>query len=139
MKERTLILLKRRCGRPPARGTNHRPFRGQGTAHRRNEDAAVDDDLAARHYAEHVKKDFYPSLKEFIVSGPVIALALEGDDAVALTRMMMGATRHTEAAPGTIRGRLCLLNPTEPRSRLPHSPERAKVEIGLFFSEDELF
>jgi nucleoside-diphosphate kinase len=95
-------------------------------------------ELARRHYAEHVNKDWYPYLEEFIMSGNCIALAAEGNDAVAMMRMIMGATRHTAAQPGSIRGDYACTT----RRNLVHgsdSPESAARELALFFKEEELF
>jgi nucleoside-diphosphate kinase len=64
----------------------------------------LDQSIARRHYAEHVEKSFYPELEEFITSGPVVAMAWTGEDAVAVARTLMGATDPKKAAPGTIRG-----------------------------------
>jgi nucleoside-diphosphate kinase len=90
------------------------------------------EELVARHYAEHVGKPFYPALKEFTMSGPVVAMVLEGDEAVSVVRLMMGATKFTEAAPGTIRGDFAYGMP----NNLVHgsdSPASAAREIPLYF------
>ena len=94
-------------------------------------------DLAHRHYEEHVNKPFYPGLEEFILSGPIVAMVVEGDDVVEMTRTMMGKTKHTEAAPGTIRGDLAF-STTQNIIHGSDSPSRALVEIANFFKEDEL-
>src|SRR5271170_2115357 len=65
-------------------------------------------EMAARHYAEHEGKPFYPGLVQHITSGPVVALALEGRSAISVVRLMVGATNPQTAAPGTIRGDLAL-------------------------------
>ena len=65
----------------------------------------IDRDVAARHYAEHEGKPFYAGLIDYITSGPVVLMVLEGPNAVAVTRSTMGKTNPVEAAPGTIRGR----------------------------------
>lgn len=94
-------------------------------------------ELARKHYEEHVNKPFYPPLEEFILSGPVVAMIVEGEDVVELTRLMMGKTKHTEALPGTIRGEFAATT----RENLIHgsdSPQRAAVEIANFFTEDEI-
>ena len=94
-------------------------------------------ELARKHYEEHVGKPFFPSLEEFILSGPVVAMVVEGDDVVELTRLMMGKTRHTEAQPGTIRGDLAATT----QQNLIHgsdSPQRAAIEIANFFTDAEL-
>lgn len=97
----------------------------------------VTPELARKHYDEHVEKPFYPELEQFILSGPIAAMVLEGDDVVTMTRAMMGKTKHTEAAPGTIRGDLAF-STTENLVHGSDSPERAKIEIANFFSDDEL-
>lgn len=94
-------------------------------------------ELARRHYEEHVNKPFYPSLEKFVLSGPVVAMVLEADDVVEMTRAMMGKTKHTEAAPGTIRGDFAFTT-TQNLVHGSDSPERAAIEIANFFSPDEL-
>jgi nucleoside-diphosphate kinase len=92
----------------------------------------IDDDLAKRHYAEHTDKPFFGELVEFITSGPVVAMVVEGDDAVAGMRELMGATDPANADPGTIRADLAesLSNNVVHGS---DSVESASREIGLFF------
>jgi nucleoside-diphosphate kinase len=97
----------------------------------------VSEDLAGEHYRDHQGKPFFPSLVEFVRKGPVVALALEGVDAVARVRQMMGALDPNEALPGTIRGDFAL----ERQMNLIHgsdSPESAARELALWFREDEL-
>jgi nucleoside-diphosphate kinase len=92
----------------------------------------VDRDLAERHYAEHLDKPFFADLVEFITSGPLVAMVLEGHEAVTAARQVIGATNPLEAAPGSIRGDFGL----EVQTNLVHgadSPESAKREIELFF------
>lgn len=93
--------------------------------------------LAETYYAEHRGKPFFEPLMKYIASGPVVAMVLEGDGAVAAVRVMMGKTNSAEAAPGTIRGDFGL---TISRNLIhgSDSPETAKREIGLFFKVDEL-
>lgn len=89
-------------------------------------------ELAARHYAEHEGKPFYDELVEFITRGPVVVMVVEGPDAQAVVRTLMGATNPRQAAPGTIRGDLAV----ELTENLVHgadSPESAEREIALFF------
>ena len=97
----------------------------------------VTPELAKKHYDEHVTKPFYPELEEFILSGPIVAIVLEGNDVVTLTRAMMGKTKHTEAAPGTIRGDFAF-STTENLIHGSDSPERAQIEIANFFKPEEL-
>lgn len=92
----------------------------------------VDEDLARRHYAEHVERPFFPSLVDFITSGPIVAMIWESDNAVALARQTIGATNPAEATPGTIRADLGI----DTGRNIVHgsdSPESAEREIGLFF------
>ena len=94
----------------------------------------IDGELADQHYAEHVERDFYPPLREFVTSGPLVALVLEGDEAVEVVRALNGATDGRKAAPGTIRGDLSLSN----RENLVHgsdSPESADREIKIWFPD----
>jgi nucleoside-diphosphate kinase len=91
-------------------------------------------DLADRHYAEHVDKAFYPPLKEFMTSGPLVALILRGDRAIEVVRILVGATDGRAAAAGTIRGDLSLSN----RDNLVHAsdgPESAVRELALWFPD----
>lgn len=97
----------------------------------------VDRDLAERHYAVHREKPFFGGLVEFITSGPLVALALEGPNAIGIVRAINGATRPHEAAPGTIRGDFAL----ETAQNIVHasdSAENAAFELDLWFSADEL-
>jgi len=138
MPERTLILIKPDAVRRGLIGQITARFEQKGLRIAGMKMLHFDDTLVARHYAEHVEKEFFPSLKAFIMSGPVVALAVEGQDVVKMTRMMMGATRHTEAAPGTIRGDFANTT-TENLVHGSDSNERAQVELGFFFEEKELF
>ncbi|GMU39633.1 MAG: nucleoside diphosphate kinase [Chloroflexota bacterium] len=92
----------------------------------------VDEALAKRHYGEHEGKPFFQGLVDYITSSPILAAVFEGPNAVAAARQTMGATRPTEAAPGTIRGDLGV----EIGRNLVHgsdSPASAEREIGIFF------
>jgi nucleoside-diphosphate kinase len=92
----------------------------------------IDEDLAKRHYAEHTEKPFFGELVSFITSGPVVAMVVEGDDAVKGARQIMGATNPLEAVPGSIRGDFASVI-TENIVHGSDSPESATREIGLFF------
>jgi len=98
----------------------------------------VEQDHAERHYEAHREKPFFGSLVEFITSAPLVALALEGPNAIAVVRAINGATRPHEAAPGTIRGDFAL----ETAQNIVHAsdgPEAAATELELWFADDELF
>ena len=97
----------------------------------------VSRELAEEHYAVHAERPFFVSLVDFITSGPLVALALEGPNAIAVVRAINGATRPHEAAPGTIRGDFAL----ETAQNIVHAsdgPETATVELALWFRPDEL-
>ncbi|MHB0897830.1 MAG: nucleoside-diphosphate kinase [Spirochaetales bacterium] len=93
--------------------------------------------LAEQHYAEHQGKSFFEELVEYITSGPVVAMVLEGESAVRMLRLMCGPTRALEAEPGTIRGdysmhtQLNIIHASD-------SAESASREISLFFKPEEL-
>jgi nucleoside-diphosphate kinase len=94
----------------------------------------VDEALAKRHYAEHEGKSFFDELVEFITSAPLVAMVLEGYEAVVAARQVIGATNPLDAAPGSIRGDFAL----EVGQNMVHgsdSNESAEREVGLFFPE----
>lgn len=94
----------------------------------------IDTDLAQRHYAEHDGKPFFADLIAFITSGPVLALVVEGPEAISVVRTVMGPTNPREAPPGTVRGDLAI----ELTENLVHgsdSPASAKRELELFFPD----
>ena len=98
----------------------------------------VDRQLAEQHYAIHREKPFFAGLVDFIVSSPLVAVAVEGLNAIAVCRAVNGATRPHEAAAGSIRGDFAL----ETGQNLVHasdSPETAATELALWFRDDELF
>jgi nucleoside-diphosphate kinase len=94
----------------------------------------LDRPTAEAHYGEHAGKPFFPSLVDFITSGPLVAAVIEGPDAIAQWRALMGATNPVTAAPGTIRGDLATVM-QENISHGSDSPESAAREIALFFPE----
>jgi nucleoside-diphosphate kinase len=90
--------------------------------------------LADQHYAEHVERDFYPPLRDFMTGGKLVSLIVSGDEAVSVVRTLIGSTDGRKAAPGSIRGDLSLSN----RENLVHasdSVDSAKREIALWFPE----
>lgn len=94
-------------------------------------------ELAEAHYAVHRGKPFYEELVAFVTGGPVVAMAVEGPNAIQLVRAMMGATRPTEALPGTIRGDLTV----DVQRNLIHGsdgPETAASELAIWFRPEEL-
>ena len=97
----------------------------------------ISQELAAKHYADHASKPFYPGLVKFMTSSPVLVLAIRGSGAVTICRNLMGATFGSKAAGGTIRGDFGVSN----SFNLIHgsdSPEAAVRELGLFFKDGEV-
>jgi nucleoside-diphosphate kinase len=92
----------------------------------------IDEDLARRHYAEHVEKGWFPDLLSFITGGPVVAMEWSGRAAVRVVRDLMGATDPVDAQPGTIRGDHAI-DQTQNLVHGSDSPESAERELSLFF------
>ena len=136
--ERTLVLLKPDAVERALRGEIIRRIEAKGydiiaLAQR----TATAEELAA-HYAEHEGKPFYPGLVEYMGSGPLVALVLEGQSVIAGFRSLAGATNPTQAAPGTIRGDLAREWDLPVIQNLVHgsdSQESAAREIGIWFPE----
>lgn len=134
MAERTLVLIKPDAVRRGLMGEIISRFERKGLSFDAMEMRTMDAALADAHYAEHVAKPFYPPLKEFMTSGPLVAAIVSGDEAVAVIRGLVGATDGRVAAAGTIRGDFSLSN----RENLVHasdSVESAEREIKLWFPE----
>jgi nucleoside-diphosphate kinase len=132
--ERTLVLVKPDAVRRGLVGGIISRFERKGLSIDQMRLRTMDAALADEHYAEHVDKPFYPPLKEFMTSGPLVAMVLSGDQAIEVVRALTGATDGRKAAPGTIRGDFSLSN----RENLVHasdSPESAKREMELWFPE----
>ncbi|MFY0406271.1 nucleoside-diphosphate kinase [Solicola sp. PLA-1-18] len=132
MSERTLVLLKPDAVRRGLVGELLSRYEAKGLMLVALEQRTIDAAQADAHYAEHVERDFYPPLRAFVTSGPLVALVLEGDEAIEAVRALNGATDGRKAAPGSIRGDLSLSN----RENLVHgsdSPESAAREISLWF------
>jgi nucleoside-diphosphate kinase len=130
--ERTLVLVKPDGVRRGLTGEVIRRIEAKGYRLVRLELRTADHDLLAEHYQEHQGKPFYEALVEFMMSGPVAAMVVEGERVVEGFRALAGATDPTKAAPGTIRGDLSLSN----RENLVHgsdSPESAEREIKIWF------
>jgi len=130
--ERTLILIKPDAMARGLAGEILARFERRGLVVQEARLVRVDRDLAERHYAEHSEKPFFGELVSFITSGPTLALALEGEGAIATARATIGATNPAEATPGSIRGDFALAMP----NNLVHgsdSPESAERELVLWF------
>ena len=134
MTQRTLVLLKPDAVRRGLVGHIVSRFEAKGLRFVAFEQRVITAEQADRHYAEQVDKDFYPPLRDFLTSGPLVAAVLEGDEAVDVVRAINGATDGRKAAPGSIRGDLSLSN----RENLVHgsdSVQSAQREIALWFPD----
>jgi nucleoside-diphosphate kinase len=135
--ERTLIILKPDAIQRRLIGRVIQRFEDKGLAVVAMKLMRIARELAERHYAPHKGKPFYPGLIDYITSGPVVVMVLQGERCIDIARTLMGKTFGYEAAPGTIRGDF-----GASRSfNLVHgsdSPDSAKIEIALYFQEKEL-
>ena len=135
--ERSLILFKPDCIQRRLAGQLLCRIEDKGMKIVGMKMLQVTPELAGEHYAEHVEKPFYPLLEEFITAGPVIALVVEGPEAIGVMRTLMGPTNGRDAAPGTIRGDYGASR----QMNLVHGsdgPEAATREIGIYFRPEEL-
>jgi nucleoside-diphosphate kinase len=130
--DRTLILVKPDAFARGLTGEVIARFERKGLRIVSISHMEVEPELAERHYEEHREKPFFGDLVDFITGGPLVAMILEGHEAVTAARQVIGATNPLEAAPGSIRGDFAL----EVQTNLVHgsdSPESAEREIELFF------
>jgi nucleoside-diphosphate kinase len=132
--ERTLILIKPDAFARGLSGEIVARFERKGLRIVALRHMTVGDDLARRHYAEHEGKPFFGELVEFITSGPILAMVLEGDEAITAARQVIGATNPLEAAPGSIRGDFAIAV----GQNMVHgsdSVESGRRETALFFPD----
>jgi nucleoside-diphosphate kinase len=132
--ERTLVLLKPDAVRRGLVGQVLSRFEAKGLTIVAMEQRTITGEAADAHYVEHVDRDFYPPLREFATSGPLVAVVLEGDEAITVVRTLNGATDGRKAQPGTIRGDFSLSN----RENIVHasdSADSAQREIALWFPD----
>ncbi len=135
--ERTLVLIKPDAVQRGLAGAVISRLESRGLKIVAMKMLHMDEAMATQHYEPHVGKAFFRGLMEFITSGPIIAIVLQGHNAVELTRNAMGATNPIDSAPGTIRGDLA----TDIGRNLVHgsdSPETAQREVALFFTAQEI-
>ena len=130
--ENTFVMIKPDGVRRGLVGEIISRFERKGLVLERVRSLTIDEDLARRHYAEHVEKGFFPDLLTFITSGPVVATEWSGEGAVAVARSIMGATNPADAAPGTIRADFGLVV-TENLVHGSDSVPSAERELGIFF------
>ena len=132
--DKTLILVKPDAFARGLTGEILARFERKGLRIAALKHMQMDKDLASQHYAEHEGKPFFGELVDFITSGPLVAMVLEGQDAVRAARQVIGATNPLEAAPGSIRGDFAI----EVGQNMVHgsdSPESGLREAGLFFPQ----
>ena len=132
--ERTLILVKPDAFARNLTGEIIARFERKGLRLAALQQLTMTEELAERHYAEHQGKPFYDELVRFITSGPLVAMVLQGEQAVTAARQVIGATNPLEAAPGSIRGDYAI----EVGQNMVHgsdSPESASREVSLFFPD----
>jgi nucleoside-diphosphate kinase len=132
--DRTLILVKPDAFARALTGEILARFERKGLRIAAMRHLTMDRALAEQHYAEHAGKGFYEELVSFITSGPLVALVLEGEQAVTAARQVIGATNPLEASPGSIRGDFAI----EVGQNMVHgsdSPESARREVALFFPQ----
>jgi nucleoside-diphosphate kinase len=131
---RTLVLVKPDAFERGLTGEIISRFQAKGLRPVAMQLMQVDEELATRHYEEHTEKPFFGELVAFITRGPLVAMVLEGNDAVAAARQVIGATNPLEAAPGSIRGDFA----TEVTFNLVHgadSDASAEREAAIFFPD----
>ena len=132
--DKTLILVKPDAFARNLTGEIIARFENKGLKIVAMRHMQVTEELAKQHYAEHDGKPFFGELVEFITSGPIVAMVLEGQDAVRAARQVIGATNPLEAVPGSIRGDFAI----EVGQNMVHgsdSPESAEREAALFFPD----
>jgi nucleoside-diphosphate kinase len=132
--ERTLILVKPDAFARNLTGEIIARFERKGLRLAALKQTVLARETAEKHYAEHAERPFFGELVEFITSGPLVAMVLEGESAVAAARQLIGATNPLESAPGSIRGDFA----TSIGQNMVHgsdAPESAAREIGIFFPE----
>ena len=132
MTQRTFVIIKPDAVRRGLIGQVLSRYEAKGLTPVAMELRTVTAEMADMHYAEHLDQPWYPPLREFVCSGPLVAAVLEGDEAVSVVRTLNGATDGRVAAPGSIRGDLSVSN----RENLVHgsdSAQSAEREIALWF------
>lgn len=134
--ERTLVLLKPDCVQRRLMGRILGRFEDKGLNIVAMKMMRLTPELSRKHYAEHVNKPFYPTLESFVTGGPLVAMVIEGLEAIRVVREMLGATSGLKAAAGTIRGDYS----SSRQMNLVHAsdgPDAAKREIEIYFRPEE--
>ncbi|MDD3754175.1 MAG: nucleoside-diphosphate kinase [Methanobacterium sp.] len=137
MKEKSFVMLKPDAVLRRLTGKILTRFENRGLQILAAKIMVIPRKQAEEHYAEHDAKPFFGDLVDYITSGPVLAMVIEGDECISLIRKMVGATNPKEADVGTIRGDFAI----QTGRNIVHasdSPESAEREIALFFQDDEV-
>ena len=136
--ERSLILLKPDCVKKAHCGEVIARYEKAGFTIRGAKMMSLSDEILAEHYSHVADKPFFPNIRDFMQSAPVIAMILEGDDVISKVRGMLGPTNSAEAPEGTIRGDFgedMMINVCHASD----SPENGEIEVNRFFETSELF
>lgn len=136
--EETLVLIKPDAVRAKHIGDIIKIYEEKGLKILAMKMLKMDERLASKHYAEHVGRDYYGDLMGFMTSGPIVAMVLQGEGAIAEVRAINGKTNPAQAAEGTIR-KLYAASGTRNAVHASDSPESAKREISIFFNAAEIF
>lgn len=136
--EKTLVLIKPDAVRARHIGDIIKIYEEKGLDILAMKMLKMDERLASKHYEEHIGRDYYDDLMGFMTSGPIVAMVLQGEDAIANVRAINGKTNPAQAAEGTIR-KLYAASGTRNAVHASDSPENAKREISIFFSAAEIF
>ncbi len=135
--EHTFVMLKPDCVQRRLAGRILARFEDKGMNIVAMKMLRISPELSKQHYAEHVSKPFYPALEKFITGGPVVAMVIEGLEAIRVVRDILGPTSGLKAPAGTIRGDFS----SSRQMNLVHAsdgPEAAQREIAIYFRDSEL-
>ena len=136
--EKTLVLIKPDAVRGNHIGDIVKIYEEKGLKILAMKMLQMDEKLASKHYEEHIGRPYYDDLMGFMTSGPIIAMVLEGEGAIANVRAINGKTNPAEAAEGTIR-KLYAASGSRNAVHASDSPENAAREISIFFNASEIF
>ena len=136
--EKTLVLIKPDAVRGKHIGDIVKIYEEKGSKTLAMKMLQMDEKLASKHYEEHIGRPYYDDLMGFMTSGPIIAMVLEGEGAIANVRAINGKTNPAEAAEGTIR-KLYAASGSRNAVHASDSPENAAREISIFFNASEIF
>ena len=136
--EKTLVLIKPDAVRGKHIGDIVKIYEEKGLKILAMKMLQMDEKLASKHYEEHIGRPYYDDLMGFMTSGPIIAMVLEGEGAIANVRAINGKTNPAEAAEGTIR-KLYAASGSRNAVHATDSPENAAREISIFFNASEIF